>query len=40
MIRKSNIGHSKLILKQNHKIKNLEDDVNNLKNYIGNIKVR
>jgi hypothetical protein len=36
MIRKSNIGHSKLILKQNHKIKNLEDDVNNLKNYIGN----
>jgi hypothetical protein len=32
MIRKSNIGHSKLILKQNHKIKNLEDDVNNLKN--------
>ena len=36
MIRKSNIGHSKLICKQNQKIKNLEDDVNNLKNYIGN----
>jgi hypothetical protein len=36
MIRKSNIGHSKLILKQNHKIKNLEDDVNNLKSYIVN----